>query len=110
MNYGFHTSTLLLVIILSGDESDSSLAATEEVWHRALFREKTYPGLALYVGGHSNHLNGAFAGISQIQVSKLCLPLQAVTAAYLYKLLIFSTYVCTHYIVYIIFLLRPIHY
>jgi hypothetical protein len=60
-------------VVLKGDELDSSLAATEEVWHSALHRETAYPGLALYVGGHSNHLNGAFAGIAQIQVYLECI-------------------------------------
>lgn len=50
-----------------GDEADSGLDAAEEHWQRQMLRELLYPTLSTYMGGHSNHLNGAFAGMSDVQ-------------------------------------------
>ena len=51
-----------------GDESDSSVENTWSVWNRALTAQEVHNNkYALYCGGHSNHLNGLFSGISDIQ-------------------------------------------
>lgn len=51
-----------------GDESDGSLEYTLEVWNRVLTAQRNYNDTyATYCGGHSNHLNGAFSGIADIQ-------------------------------------------
>lgn len=50
-----------------GDEVDSSIAATQKYWSLTQEVMARYPTLAVYQGGHSNHYNGAFAGITDIQ-------------------------------------------
>ena len=50
-----------------GDESDSSVEASWDVWSRVLEANKNYNEYAHYCGGHSNHLNGIFSGITDIQ-------------------------------------------
>lgn len=55
-----------------GDESDSSMDKSWEVWQRQQLVEEAQrssdgPYIATYDGGHVNHYNGAFSGGSDIQ-------------------------------------------
>lgn len=50
-----------------GDESDSSVENSWEVWSRAQIAQDNYERHATYDGGHSNHLNGLYSGVSDIQ-------------------------------------------
>jgi glucosylceramidase len=55
-----------------GDESDTSLDASWNVWWRHQLTEKIQNEsgqrkIATYDGGHSNRLNGAFSGVTDIQ-------------------------------------------
>lgn len=51
-----------------GDESDSSIAASWSVWQKNLVVQNNFNNrYAIYDGGHSNHLNGVFSGVADIQ-------------------------------------------
>eukprot|EP00603_Paraphysomonas_imperforata_P000139 CAMPEP_0114443772 /NCGR_PEP_ID=MMETSP0103-20121206/17712_1 /TAXON_ID=37642 ORGANISM="Paraphysomonas imperforata, Strain PA2" /NCGR_SAMPLE_ID=MMETSP0103 /ASSEMBLY_ACC=CAM_ASM_000201 /LENGTH=597 /DNA_ID=CAMNT_0001615227 /DNA_START=31 /DNA_END=1825 /DNA_ORIENTATION=+ len=50
-----------------GDESDSSVEKTWDVWQRVMRTNEDYAEYATYDGGHSNHLNGQYAGVTDIQ-------------------------------------------
>ena len=57
-----------IAALFLGDESDSSDNATWDIWSRALIAQNNYDNrYAVYDGGHSNHLNGRYAGVSDIQ-------------------------------------------
>lgn len=56
-----------VIASFTGDEVDSSLDVTFKYWSRALLSHERYPELPIYQGGHSQHLNGAFSGITDIQ-------------------------------------------
>lgn len=54
--------------VFVGDESDSGLEETWDVWRKVLTAQtNTGNKYAIYDGGHSNHLNGAYSGLSDIQ-------------------------------------------
>lgn len=50
-----------------GDESDTSVEDSWEVWRRVMTTNELYPEYSTYDGGHSNHLNGLYAGVTDIQ-------------------------------------------
>lgn len=62
----------VIASVFLGDESDSSMVNSWEVWKRQQSVEEAQrssdgPYIATYDGGHVNHYNGAFSGGSDIQ-------------------------------------------
>lgn len=57
-----------IAAIFVGDEVDSGVEESWKVWSNVLTAQRnTNNKYAVYAGGHSNHLNGIFSGISDIQ-------------------------------------------
>jgi hypothetical protein len=60
-------NTNSLAAVFLSDEGDDSVEDTARLWNKVIYQRSINPKLATYIGGHSNHLNGMFSGIADIQ-------------------------------------------